>query len=452
MDSNILGSEKISKLLLKMSIPATVGMIVNGLYNVVDTIFIGRGVGPLAIGGITVAFPIQLIVMAFAFMVGIGTGSSVSRNLGKKDFEAVKGLIANSFILTFIISFTISILLYFNIDSILRLFGATDTLIVYSKEYMSVIIFGIIFYSIAVNGYNIVRAHGKAKAAMFSMIIGTGLNIILDPIFIFVFKLGIRGAAFATIISQFCSFVYVIIVLLKSKEIVKAGKSDFKFNSKYASEILKVGFPSFMRQVTGSLIALVVNNSIVRFGGDIALSAYGVINRVIMFSFMPMFGVVQGAQPIIGYNYGASKNERVIETIKIAIKFLVAYASIVTISILLFSNSIFGLFTDDPVVGEIGVSAMRIIVIAIPIIGIQVISSSVYQALGYAKQALFLVMLRQVMLLLPLILIIPNIFGLELMGVWVSFPISDLIATFISSFMLKGQINKFRSENVSVSS
>lgn len=448
--NEMLGNEKIPSLLWKLSLPATIGMLVNALYNVVDTIFIGYGVGSLAIGGLTIAFPIQMLIMALAQMIGIGAASAISRSLGAGDKEKADYYAGNSYSLIIILSIVFVALSITFLDPLLRLFGASDTLLPYARDYMSVIFYGSIFFSFSVSSNNLIRAEGNAKVAMFTMLIGTVINIILDPIFIFVFDMGIRGAALATIVSQFITFLYVIRYMYSGKSMLNLKPHHLALKGQYIKEILTVGAPAFVRQVGGSFLAIILNNSLVFFGGDLAIAAYGVINRVIMFIFMPMFGVVQGLQPIAGFNYGAKKFTRVNEVIKLSIKILVIYATIGSAIAFLFPETIFRIFTNDAEVINIGASALKIIVLGLPVVGIQIVSSSIYQSLGKAKPAMFLSMLRQIIIFIPLVLILPRIGGLGIVGIWLTYPISDLLSTAISGMMIRREMQSFALEGDAV--
>jgi putative MATE family efflux protein len=309
---------------------------------------------------------------------------------------------------------------------------------------MSIIFYGSIFFSFSVSSNNLIRAEGNAKVAMFSMLIGTVLNIILDPVFIFIFDMGIKGAALATILSQFVTFIYVLRYMYSGKSMLNLKPHHLTLKANYINEIITVGAPAFVRQVGGSFLAIILNHSLVFYGGDLAISAYGVINRVIMFIFMPMFGVVQGLQPIAGFNYGAKKFDRVNEVIRLSIKTLIIYATLGSAIAFFFPEFIFRIFTNDETVISIGAVALKIIVIGLPIVGIQIISSSIYQSLGKAKPALFLSLLRQIIIFIPLVLILPKIGNLGIVGIWITYPISDILSTIISGFMLKSEMKSFK--------
>lgn len=446
-NSKLLGEEKIPKLLTRLAVPATIGMIFNALYNLVDTIVLGRGVGHLAIGGLAISFPIQMIIMAFAMMIGIGAASAISRSLGAGNVEKADHIAGNAFLTIVILS---TIMMAFGLTfltPILKLFGATPELLPYAQEYMSVIFIGSIVFSSAVAGNNLIRSEGNAKAAMISMIIGTGMNIILDPLFVFYFNMGIRGAAIATIIAQFLSFIYVAHYFLSDRSTLKILPHHLIPDLEIIKEIMTVGFPSFMRQVAGSFLAIVINNSLSYYGGNIAISVYGIVNRVMMFILMPMFGTVQGFQPIAGFNYGAKKFDRVNEVIKSAIKRLVIYSTIGFLVIQLFPEAIISVFTQEAEVIELGTEVIRIIMLMIPIVGIQIISASLFQSLGKAKPALILSMLRQTLLLIPLVLILPRIFDFGLFGIWLAFPISDGISTILSVMLLLKEMKKMNDDH-----
>ena len=437
-----LGEQKISKLLINLSVPATIGMMVNALYNLVDTIFVGRGVGALAIGGLTIAFPIQMVIMAFAQMIGIGAASAISRSLGAKDIEKADYIAGNSFLLIIILSSIIAAIGLTFTEPMLRLFGATDTILPYAKDYITIILWGSIFFSFAMSSNNLIRAEGNAKVAMATMLIGAILNIILDPIFIFVFKMGVKGAALATVISKFVSFLYVLIYLYSGKSSLKVKLHHLKPKMHIIIEILTVGSATFARMVTGSVVAIVVNNSLRIFGGDIAIIIVGILQRVTMFIFMPLFGVVQGMQPIVGFNYGAKKLDRVKETLKLSLITTTAFASFGWLIIELFPFAIISVFTRDAEIIEKGSTIMRIVISMIPLIGIQIVGAALFQSLGKAVPSLILALLRQVLLFIPLVLILPRVLGLGLWGIWIAYPAADILSVVLTVLFLRSELKK----------
>jgi putative MATE family efflux protein len=443
---NHLDSTNIPQLLRKLSIPATIGMVVNALYNLVDTIFIGQGVGPDAIGGLAIAFPIQMIIMSIAFMVGIGAASAISRSLGEKNEEKANAIVGNAYLLCILLSGIFVSMGLYKTDALLYLFGATDTLLVYARDYIRIIFIGSVPFAFVMTSNNIIRAEGNAKESMIIMVIGTGLNIILDPIFIFGFKMGIKGAALATILSQFVSLLYVIHYLRSGKSHLKVEPHHLIPHGAMQLEILKIGTPAFIRQIGGSFLAMFLNNALGAYGGDIAITSYGIINRLIMFVFMPMFGVVQAVQPIAGYNYGARRYQQIKEVVKVSMKALIIYATVGWFILFVTSSKVGYIFTKDPLVIDAVAYQLKFVTMMLPIVGIQIISGTIFQALGKAMPALIMSMLRQIILLIPMILIFPSILGLGLLGIYIAFPLSDLLSTIISGLLLKREMSHLRHE------
>jgi putative MATE family efflux protein len=440
--STRLGEQKISKLLLNLSLPATVGMLVNALYNLVDTIFVGRGVGAIAIGGLTVAFPIQMVLMAFAMMIGIGAASAISRSLGEKNIERADYVAGNSFLCVIILSAIISALGLIFTEPMLRIFGSTETILPYAKDYIKIILWGNIFFSFAMSSNNLIRAEGNAKVAMATMLIGAILNIILDPIFIFIFKLGIKGAALATIISQFISFLYILTYLYSGKSSLKIKLHHLKPKINIIKEIFAVGSAAFFRQVSGSVVAIVVNNSLRVFGGDIALIIVGMLQRITMFMFMPLFGVIQGMQPIVGFNYGAKKYDRLKEAVKLSLITATALATFSWLIVELFPTAIISIFTTDTEIITKGSLVIRIAVSMIPFIGIQIVAAGLFQSLGKAVPSLVLSLLRQVLLFIPLVIILPRVLGLGIMGIWIAYPAADILSVILTVLYLRSELKK----------
>jgi len=289
---------------------------------------------------------------------------------------------------------------------------------------------------------NLIRAEGNAKVAMATMLIGAILNIILDPIFIFVFEMGVKGAALATVISKFISFLYVLTYLYSGKSSLKVKLHHLKPKMRIIIEILTVGSAAFARQVTGSVVAIVVNNSLRIFGGDMALIIVGILHRVTIFVFMPLFGVVQGMQPIVGFNYGAKKLDRVKETLKLSLITTTAFASFGWLIIELFPLAIINVFTRDAEIIEKGSTIMRIVISVIPLIGIQIVGAALFQSLGKAVPSLVLALLRQVLLFIPLVIILPRVLGLGLLGIWIAYPAADILSVVLTFLFLRSELKK----------
>lgn len=433
--SKQLGEENIGKLLIQFSIPAIVGMLVNALYNIVDRIFIGKGVGNLGIAGIFVGYPISLILMAFSMLIGLGGNALVSIRLGQKREEDAEKILGNAFVLLILISICIGILGLLTLEPLLKAFGASETILPYSLDYMRIILIGAPLQAIGFGLNNFIRGEGNPKMAMATMLIGAILNTILDPIFIFVFDMGMKGAAIATIISQGASSIWVLSYFFRKKGLLKLKKENLKLKLDIFKEIISIGLAPFSMQIAASMVTVLLNNNLKNYGGDIATSSMAIINSITMLVLMPIFGINQGAQPIIGYNYGAEKYDRVKETLKLAIIFATAISTIGFIFTQIIPGKLISLFgKNETELIEVASKAMRINLSMLPIIGFQIVSANYFQATGKPKQAMFLSLSRQVLVLIPALIILPKLFQLN--GVWLASPVSDIIASIITAYFL----------------
>lgn len=444
----MLGEERIGRLLLSLSLPATIGMLVQAMYNFVDTIFVGRGVGSMGIAGISISLPVQIFVMAFAQMFGIGGASVISRSLGERDHKKARRAAGNVMVFSVAFGLVMTLLGQFFLDQLLIMLGASEAIIPYAREYLGIILFGSVFFSFGMAMNHVVRAEGKPKIAMAAMLISAVLNIILDPIFIFSLNMGIWGAALATVLSQAATSIYVLFYFLSGRSLLRVSLRSLIPEWRIMRETVSVGLSAFSRQVAGSVLAVVLNNSLVFYGGDIAVAVYGVINRLLMVFIMPMFGVNQGFLPIVGYNYGARKMRRARESVKLASAVTTMIALFSSIVMFLFARQLISIFTDETELIESTIYALRIVILATPTIGVQVIASGMFQALGKALPALFLSLLRQIIILIPLILVIPRFLGIN--GIWISFPLADLIAFAISLVFYLRELKIFRSGELNV--
>ncbi|PKL01326.1 MAG: MATE family efflux transporter [Tenericutes bacterium HGW-Tenericutes-1] len=433
-NAEMLGKHNIKKVLIQLSIPAILGMVVNALYNFVDTLFVSIGVGEIAIGGLAFAFPVQMIAMAVSLMIGMGSASIFSRAFGRGDTETMKSAVNTALRIALLSSLVMSILGFIFLDDLLIFFGASASNIVYAEDYMIVILIGLAPLSLTMVLNNLTRAEGRAKIAMYSMMIGTGLNIVLDPIFIFDwgFGMGVRGAAIATIISQIVAFIYIFSVSINHKSSLMISlKHFFNIPLKMVKEISIIGLPSFLRNSIGAFLAIIIYRLIGKYTeGDpaIYISIYGVINRVMMFVFMPAFGIIQGMTPIVGFNYGAKNHQRLKSVIRFATEIIMVYFLLGFIFIQLFAESIFSIFseTDNQIFIQSGSEAFKVIALGFLLVGFQIIISSVYQAIGYPLKAMIVAISRQVILFIPLAYILTSLLGLQ--GLWISFAISDTVA------------------------
>jgi putative MATE family efflux protein len=441
----MMQTEKIPKLLWKLALPATVGMLVNALYNIVDTIFIGQSAGYLAIGGLTIAFPVQMLILGIAQMIGIGAASVLSRSLGAKDDSLARKVVGNAYAAVILLGVLLCTFGLIFLDPILRIFGATEILLPYARDYLGIILIGSVYFPFAVSTNNLIRAEGNARAAMFSMIVGAVLNIGLDYLFIFPFGMGIRGAALATILSQLASVIYILIYIWKGKKgksALKVKLTDLKPKLIVLRQIITVGFPSLIMQVSGSLLAIVLNHSLGYYGGEIAISVYGVIQRIILFLSMPMFGIVQGMQPIAGYNYGAKQPHRIREVVKLSIIAATVIVALGTLLTELFPGSIIALFEDNALLIENGIPALRTVIALLPVVGLQLVGAIVFQAFGKALPSTLLTVSRQIVLLIPLVLLLPQVGGLGLFGIWLAFPAADLLSALLTAILLTRELKR----------
>lgn len=433
-----LGEGSVGKLLLSFSIPAIIGMLVNALYNVVDRIFIGRGVSGTAIGALYVGMPISLILMAFGMLIGIGGNTLVSIRLGQNRKEDADRIAGNSVVLLAVISIVIAALGLIFLEPLLKILGASASNIQYAMDYLRIILIGAPFQAIGFGMNNFIRGEGNPKTAMITMLIGALLNTILDPIFIFVFKMGVQGAALATIISQAVSAIWVMSYFLSGRSILTIKKEYLRLKWPIFKEIVSIGFSPFSMQLAASMVTILLNNNLQKYGGDLATSSMGVIQSVSMMILMPMFGINQGAQPIIGFNYGAEKYDRVKRTLGFAIIGASVFGILGFIATQFFTKSIVQLFISD--VGDldeilrIAIPGMKIYLMMLPIIGFQVMSSSFFQAIGKPKHSAFLSLSRQVIVLIPALMILPNFYGLQ--GIWMAGPIADTIASILTAILL----------------
>lgn len=433
-----LGEESVLKLLLGFSIPAIIGMLVNALYNIVDRIFIGRGVDELALGGVFVGMPISLILMAFAMLIGIGGNTLVSIKLGQDKHEDAEKIIGNSAVLLVLVSIVISLVGLIYLEPLLNTFGASPANIGYAKDYMKIILYGAPLQVLGFGMNNFIRGDGSPKVAMGTMLIGAILNTVLDPIFIFIFKMGVKGAALATIISQGVSAIWVMYYFLKGNSMLKLKKEYLSLKLDIIIEIISLGFAPFSMQIAASMVTVILNTNLQKYGGDLAISSMSVIQSITQLILMPIFGINQGAQPILGYNHGAQKYDRVKETLKYAIIGATSITILGFILVQFFPIQIFRIFMGTKgslkEISKIGVPGMRINLALLPIIGFQVVAANYFQATGKPKQSAFLSLSRQVLVLIPAIIILPKFFGLT--GVWLSGPVSDLIATLVTIIFL----------------
>ncbi len=445
--SKRLGEGSIPRLLLTFSAPAIVGMMAQAIYNVVDRIFVGQAVGPLGIAGTTVSFPFMLIVMAFGMLIGFGSAASVSIRLGEKKKAEAEHVLGNALVLLVIVASVLTLLGLVFLDQILTVFGASKEVLPLARDYLQIIVLGSVVQCVGFGLNAVIRGEGNPRIAMYTMLIGALLNTILNPIFLFGFGWGMRGAAAATVIAQAVSALWVLGYFLGGKSLLTLHGGNLRLRWSVCASILTIGSPLFAMQIAASVMNAVLNHQLRLHGGDLAISVMGIVYAVALFIAMPTFGINQGAQPIIGYNYGARKFDRVKKTLQTAILFATAICLSGFLVVMLFPSQVIWLFNrEDEALMRLGTHAIRICLMMFPIIGFQIVSTSYFQAVGKPKQAMLLGLSRQVLLLIPAILILPHFFGLN--GIWAALPTADLASSTWTGIWLFLELRHLRRRHV----
>lgn len=422
----VLGTESIGKLLFQYSIPAIIGMMIVSLYHIIDSIFIGHGVGPLAISGLAITFPLMNLVIAFNTLVGSGGSTISSIRLGQKDLKGATDVLENTFMVCIINSILCGGISLIFLDEILFFFGASEATLPYARDFMTVILIGSPVSYVMISLNNVMRATGYPKKAMLSSLLSVVCNIALAPLFIFVFGWGIKGAAWATVVSQSVTLVWVIHHFLNKQSTVHFTKNYWRINPHIVLSIFSIGMAPFLMNVCTCVIVIVINNTLKSHGGDLAIGAYGIINRLLTLYVMIVLGLTMGMQPIAGYNYGAGKMPRVHRTLKLGIISGVVITSSGFLLSELFPRAISSMFTDSEELIGIASSGLRIAALMFPLVGSQMVISNFFQSIGKVKISIFLSLCRQMVYLLPALLILPGHYGIN--GVWASMPVSDFLA------------------------
>ena len=431
----VFDTDKIGKLLLKLTIPAFIGMAVISLYNVVDTIFVGQYVGKLGIAALSIVFPIQMLSMAIGHLTGMGGAALISMSIGKGDKTKAEKILGNAITPTIVFSAILMIFGLSNTDFWLRLIGASEDVLPYASDYLRIILIGMFFQTFAMAFNFLIRAEGNVRVPMISMIIGATLNIILDAIFIIPLGLGVAGAAWATIVAQLVSVAYCVFYYISGKSFLKVYFKNLLIDWKILGSIFAIGISSFVMMMATSICAIIINRILNQYGGDLAVSAFGIINRIMMFALMPGMVIGQGLQPILGFNYGAKRYDRGLKVIKIAVMAATVFCLVTFVILYSFPGFFARIFNGDPELVSLTVYAARRIFITMPIIGFMMVGSTMFQALGKPIQAFFSTVSRSVLFLLPCVLILPNYWQLD--GIWLAFPITDgLTFTLILSLFI----------------
>ncbi|MCK3683369.1 MATE family efflux transporter [Maribellus sp. YY47] len=431
-----LREASVGRLMLKYFIPAFVGVFVNALHNIVDRIFIGQGVGAEALSGVSVIFPIMLVMMGFGMLIGIGTGVYVSINMGRKQMDRAEQTLGTGFVLMIIVSVLFTVVTYIFKVPILLSFGSTQETFQYANDYLDIVVAGTIFMIVGFSLNNVIRSEGNARIAMISMLLSSVTNLILDPIFIFGLGMGVKGAAYATVISMFVLMAWVLFHFLWSKRaIIKLRLKNLGIDWRIVWEIIAIGMAPFSMQIASSFVQGLLNKQLIGFGGDLAVGAMGIINSVVSLVVMAIVALNMASQPIIGFNYGAKSVERIKDALRISLIAATLISTGAFVFIELFPGLIIRVFNNDSqTLYEIASRGLRIFVMAFPFVGYQVVASNFFQAIGKAGLSMFATLFRQLFALLPLLFIMPGFFKID--GIWMSFPISDILAAIVVAFLL----------------
>ncbi len=440
IDSKVdFSKDPVGRLLVKMAMPAIVAMVVNGLYYLVDTAFVGWGVGSSALAGLAVVFPLQMFMIAWGSMLGMGVAALIARLNGEKNYSKAQSAARHAVILAVVSGIFFFVLTLSAQKPILYAFGATEGTFSDAREYLAALQYGFVFVFLSMVGFNIMRAEGDAGKAGLGMLIGTVLNVVLDPLFIFVFHMGICGAAWATVIARAVSTTYFFVLLIKHYSCRRKTDEHFRrtswFQPQIAGPIMALGLGNFLGQVSVSIIAIIMNTSLRSYGTDVDLAIYGIMSRVLVFVTMPLLGLAQGLQPIAAYNYGSGSMARVRKVTIVSLCGATILGLIMFLLPLCAPGFTIHLFTDDLVLIEFGKLPMRLSLCALPLIGIQILGFTLFQALGQPLKTLLISLSRQLLFLFPLLLILPYFWGIN--GLWAAFPFADVTSVLLTLWMVR---------------
>ena len=439
-----LGTNPVGKLLAQYALPAIIAMTAASLYNIIDRVFIGQVVGPMAISGLAITFPFMNLAAAFGAAVGVGASTTISVKLGQKDYESAENILGNTITLNLIVGLAFGGICLLFLDPILRFFGASDATLPYARDFMQVILAGNVFSHMYFGMNAVLRAASKPRMAMFATIFTVGMNILLDIVFILWWHWGIKGAAFATIISQVLALCWQMKLFTNKSELLHLKRGIYKLKSNLVRNIISIGISPFLMNACACVIVIFINNQLVRFGGDMAVGAYGIANSIAMIFVMFVIGLNQGMQPIAGYNYGAQQYDRMMRVVKLSI------ITAVCIMLTGWSLAMFApyhcarMFTTDPELIKGSIKAIHIIMMMFPLIGSQMVITNFFQCIGKVKISIFLSLSRQLLFLLPLLAILPNFYGIN--GVWASMPTSDFIAVVVAVTIMLVFLRRFKKE------
>ena len=437
-----LGTKPVGKLLIQYAIPAIIAMTASSLYNMVDSIFIGQGVGAMAISGLAITFPFMNLSAAFGAAIGVGASTLMSVKLGQKDYRTAENILGNTITLNIIIGVMFGVVCLMFLDPILRFFGASDQTIVYARDYMEIILLGNAITHLYFGMNSVLRSASKPRHAMYATMFTVVLNTILDPLFIWTFGLGIRGAAYATVLSQFVALIWQFWIFSNPKELIRLKRGIYSLRGDLVKNIIGIGISPFSMNVCACMVVIFINNQLVRFGGDMSVGAFGIANRIVFIFVMFVMGINQGMQPIAGYNYGAQKLDRMMQVVKLSIIAATAIMILGWFLAMLVPRQCVSLFTTDQHLIDTTVHGMRRMMVMLPIVGYQMVITNFFQCIGKVKISIFLSLSRQLLFLLPSLALLPIWFGLD--GVWLAQPVSDLIASVVTAWIMIVYMHKFK--------
>ena len=436
-DQNLfeLENHPVGSLIWRYFWPAFIGVMANSLYNIIDRMFIGQYVGAEALSGITAVFPVMVIMMAFGMLIGMGGSVRLSLNLGRKDYDRARLVVGNVVVLVILVSVFVTALGFIIKDPMLRIFGATDTTIRYANDYLNFILWGVVLHEFGFSLNALIRAEGNARIAMYSMLISAGINIPLDALFIVHLDMGVQGAALATIISMGCLSLWVLLHFRSKRSVVRLKRKYLGLNPAIVWSIVSVGLSPFAMQIANSGVQALLNKSLIQYGSDLAVGAMGIVMSVGVIIIMSIVSLNMASQPIIGYNYGAAIYSRVRTTLRYGLLLASGFALVAWIFIQIFPGPIVRLFVSgDGEIFQYGVEGLRTYLGALPIVGFQIVTGSYLQSVGKAGKAIFLTLLRQLLVLIPMLLILPRFWGLT--GVWMAAPLSDAVSGVVCALLL----------------
>lgn len=447
-----LGTQSIRSLLLKYAMPGIIAMTAMSLYNMVDSIFIGHGVGALALSGLTVAKPFMDICAAFGTLVGVGASSLVAIKLGEKDYRSANDILANVILLNVLLGALVMVIGLYWLDPILYAFGASDETIVYAHEYMEIILMGNIITHIYYGLNSMLRSIGHPRISMYATILAVSLNVMLDPIFIFVLDMGVRGAALATIISQIVSVIVEMIIFLNPKEVIHFHRGIWRLRRDITMRALGIGLAPFLMHMAACFVVIVLNNQLKRYGGDMAIATFGMTNRFMFFFTMIVMGIQQGMQPIVGYNYGANLKDRMLRAFKLSVFCATCVMGVLWLFGVAWPEGFIRLFTHDEMLIAESVAPARIMLCVMFAIGFPMITGNFYTSIGMAPKAIFLSLTRQILFLIPLIICLPLLFEYigwtAIWGVWWALPISDSLSVITAAIVINRDMRKFKTTTI----